>query len=182
MLGDSERAHLPRSVRFVDAVERYWADPLKRVVMIVVGVLVVSIGVAYLWFASNYHSLTWPFHTPERISMHGRDYQRNLFPPLDEVPEPDRQSEINTMMPFGYPIIGYTGYETSTVLYLRWRDGGVLRLLAAGRSLIRRPVVVRHWSGRVTRATQRIWPTASEQSPTICRRQPRKQTPGLLSC
>ncbi|TSD39681.1 hypothetical protein FFI94_033310 [Rhodococcus sp. KBS0724] len=123
MSGDSERAHLPRSVRFVDAAELYWADPLKRVVMIVVGVLVASIGVAYLWFASNYHSLTWPFHTPERISMHGRDYQRNLFPPLDEVPEPDRQSEINTMVPFGYPIIGYTGYETSTVIYLRWRDG-----------------------------------------------------------
>ena len=81
------------------------------------------IGVAYLWFASNYHSLTWPFHAPERISMHGRDYQRDLFPPRDEVPEPDRQSEIITMMPFGYPIIGYTGYETSTVIYLRWRDG-----------------------------------------------------------
>jgi len=102
----------------VDAAELYWADPLKRVVMIVVVVLVASIGVAYLWFASKYHSVTWPLHTPERMRMHGRDYQRNLFPPLDEVPEPDRQSEINTMMPFGYPVIGYTGCETSTVIYL----------------------------------------------------------------
>ncbi|NMM92321.1 hypothetical protein B2J88_50180 [Rhodococcus sp. SRB_17] len=123
MTGDSENAHLPRSVRFVDAVELHWADPAKRVVMIVVGVLVVSIGVAYLWFGSNYHSLTWPFHTPERMRMDGRDYQRNLFPPLDEVPEPDRLSEINTMLPFGYPILGVAGYETNTVLYLRWRDG-----------------------------------------------------------
>lgn len=46
MLGDSEEAHLPRSVRFVGAVQLYWADPLKRVVMIVFGVLVASIGVA----------------------------------------------------------------------------------------------------------------------------------------
>lgn len=49
--------------------------------MIVVVVLVASIGVAYLWFASKYHSVTWPLHTPERMRMHGRDYQRNLFPP-----------------------------------------------------------------------------------------------------
>lgn len=81
VLGDSEKAHLPRSVLFVDAVELCWADPLKRVVMIVVVVLVASIGVAYLWFASNYHSVTWPLHTPERMRMHGRDYERNLFPP-----------------------------------------------------------------------------------------------------
>lgn len=118
MLADSEKAHLPRSARFVNAVELCWADPLKRVVMIVVVVLVASIGVAYLWFASNYHSVTWPLHTPERMRMPGRDYQRKLFPPLDEVPEPDRQSEIDTMMPFGFPVIGYTDYETSAVIYL----------------------------------------------------------------
>ena len=66
--------------------------------------------------------------------MPGRDY-RATFSPLDEVPEPDRQSEINTMMPFGYPIIGYTSYETSTVIYLRsgrWIRAGSSDLDAHG--------------------------------------------------
>lgn len=90
---------------------------------IVVGALLAATMTGYLWFGSNYHSLTWPFHTPERISMHGRDYQRDRFPPLDEPPELDRLSKMNTMTPFDYPILGYAGYDTSTVIYLQWRDG-----------------------------------------------------------
>ncbi|WP_338481197.1 hypothetical protein [Rhodococcus sp. DN22] len=123
MADDCGDIHRPRSVRFVDAVERLWANPRKRAMFIVVGALLAATMTGYLWFGSNYHSLTWPFHTPERISMHGRDYQRDRFPPLDEPPELDRLSKMNTMTPFDYPILGYAGYDTSTVIYLQWRDG-----------------------------------------------------------
>ncbi len=87
--------------------------------LIVVGALVAVTVTGYLWLGSNYHPLTWPFHTPERISMCGRDYQRDRFPPLDEPLEFDRLSTMNTMMLFDHPILGYACHWTSTVVYLQ---------------------------------------------------------------
>lgn len=120
-----------------------------------IGALVAVTVTGYLWFGSNYHSLTWPFHAPEPISMHGRDYQRDCFPPLDEPLEFDRLS-MNRMMPFGYPILGYAGYETSTVVYLQWHDGGTTNIRCRGAP--ERPTNMAYRKCQVTRSRSPIAP------------------------
>lgn len=117
MLGDSEKAHLPRSAvrgrggtvlgRSSEAGRHdrgRRSGGLDRC-----GLSVVRVQVSFGDLATAY----------TRADENARArLPAQPLPPLDEVPEPDRQSEINTMMPFGYPVIGYTGCETSTVIYL----------------------------------------------------------------
>lgn len=74
----------------------------------------------YGWFAGIYKTSTWPWNPPESLHTQGRSYVKSPAPA--EVTISDEFEKVGSLKPFGYDILGYRNYDTSTSIYIHWRD------------------------------------------------------------
>lgn len=95
-------------------------SPARKAAISLPLALILLIIISYGWFAGIYKTPTWPWNPPEAVHVQGRSYTKSPAPAVASVP--DDFVKIGSLKPFWYEILGSRGYDTSTLIYIHWRD------------------------------------------------------------